>query len=59
MTFQELTNVEIEESLERYDNLYNEALNNYDYEAMNAVLEPWLEVEAEAISRGLIEKVDA
>jgi hypothetical protein len=59
MNVQDFSNNEIEEALERYDDLYTEALNNFDYETMNAVLEPWLAVEAEAISRGLIEKVDA
>lgn len=59
MTLQELTNNEIEEALERYDDLYTEALNKFDGATMNSILKLWEEVENEAISRGLIEKVGA
>jgi hypothetical protein len=59
MTLQELTNNEIEEALERYDDLYNEALETFDGAMMNSILKLWEEVENEAISRGLIEKVGA
>jgi hypothetical protein len=59
MTLQELTNNEIEEALERYDDLYNEALETFDGGLMNSILKLWEEVENEAISRGLIEKVGA
>jgi hypothetical protein len=59
MTLQELTNNEIEEALERYDDLYTEALNKFDGGLMNSILKLWEEVENEAISRGLIEKVGA
>jgi hypothetical protein len=59
MTLQELSNKEIEEALERYDDLYNEALETFDGGLMNSILKLWEEVENEAISRGLIEKVGA
>jgi hypothetical protein len=59
MTLQELTNNEIEEALERYDDLYAEALDKFDGAMMNSILKLWEEVENEAISRGLIEKVGA
>ena len=59
MTLQELTNTEIEEALERYDDLYNEALETFDGGLMNSILKLWEEVENEAIKRGLIEKVGA
>jgi hypothetical protein len=59
MTLQELSNNEIEEALERYDDLYTEALETFDGGLMNSILKLWEEVENEAISRGLIERVDA
>jgi hypothetical protein len=59
MTLQELSNKEIEEALERYDALYNEALETFDGGLMNSILKLWEEVENEAISRGLIEQVGA
>jgi len=59
MTLQELSNNEIEEYLERYDDLYTEALETFDGGLMNSILKLWEEVENEAISRGLIERVDA
>jgi len=59
MTLQELSNKEIEEALERYDDLYNEALETFDGGLMNSILKLWEEVENEAISRGLIEQVGA
>jgi hypothetical protein len=59
MTLQELSNKEIEEALERYDDLYNEALETFDGGLMNSILKLWEEVENEAIKRGLIEKVGA
>jgi hypothetical protein len=59
MTLQELSNNEIEEALERYDNLYTEALETFDGGLMNSILKLWEEVENEAIKRGLIEKVGA
>jgi hypothetical protein len=59
MNVQDLSNNELEEALERYDDLYTEALGKFAETTMNAILELWQEVENEAISRGLIEKVDA
>ena len=57
--FDELTNEELEEALERYDDLYTEALDKFDEATMNSVLKLWEEAEKEAIKRGLIEKVGA
>jgi hypothetical protein len=59
MTIQELSNNEIEEALDRYNDLYTEALDNFDGGLMNSILKLWEEVENEAIKRGLIEKVGA
>jgi hypothetical protein len=59
MTVQELTNKQIEQALDRYDDLYSHALEIFDGGLMDLILKLWDEVEAEAISRGLIEKVDA
>jgi hypothetical protein len=59
MTIQELSNNEIEEALDRYNDLYTEALGKFDGATMNSILKLWEEVENEAIARGLIEKVDA
>jgi len=59
MTIQELSNNEIEEALDRYNDLYTEALDKFDGATMNSILKLWEEVENEAIARGLIEKVDA
>ncbi len=59
MIFSELSNNELEESLERYDDLYAEALNKFDLGAMDAILKLWEQAEKEAIKRGLIESVDA
>jgi DNA-directed RNA polymerase specialized sigma subunit len=55
----EQTDEEIKEALERYENLYGQALDRFDGATMNSVLKLWEEAENEAISRGLIEKVGA
>ena len=59
MTIQDLTNRQIEEALKRYEDLYTKALGKFDGATMNSILILWEEVENEAISRGLIEKVEA
>ena len=59
MTIRELSNNEIEEALDRYNDLYTEALDKFDGATMNSILKLWEEVENEAIRRGLIEKVGA
>lgn len=57
--FDELTDEELEEAIERYDDLYAEALDKFDTGAMDAILKLWEQAEKEAIKRGLIESVDA
>jgi len=59
MTLQDLTNKQLEEALENYEEFYTEALDKFDGPVMNSILKLWEEAENEAISRGLIEKVDA
>lgn len=59
MTVQELTNKQIEQALERYDDLYSHALEIFDGGLMDSILKLWDEVENEAIKRGLIKKVGA
>jgi hypothetical protein len=59
MTLQDLTNKQLEEALENYEDLYTEALDKFDGPVMNSILKLWEEAENEAISRGLIEKVGA
>ena len=59
MTVQELSNKQIEQALERYEDLYSHALEIFDGGLMDAILKLWEEVENEAISRGLIAKVSS
>jgi hypothetical protein len=59
MNPEQLTDEQIQQTLEHYDNLYNEALETFDGGLMNSILKLWEEVENEAISRGLIENVGA
>lgn len=59
MNLEQLTDEQIQQTLEHYDNLYTQALETFDGGLMNSILKLWEEVENEAIARGLIEKVDA
>ena len=45
------------EANEYYSELYGEALNKWDQDAMEIYLKKWEKVEREIIKRGLMEKV--
>jgi hypothetical protein len=59
MVFDELSDSELEEALDRYDKLFTEALDKFDQPKMDSILKLWNQAEIEAVKRGLIEGVNA
>jgi hypothetical protein len=54
MVFDELSDSELEEALDRYDKLFTEALDKFDKPRMDSILILWNQAEIEAVKRGLI-----
>jgi hypothetical protein len=54
MVFDELSDSELEEALDRYDKLFTEALDKFDESRMDSIIVLWQQAEIEAFKRGLI-----